>query len=124
MTVVQTDNSPYFDWIAMRLGRNDIGALIWFGTAACLVVAFIGFAIVAPWTFSVMSVTDAAVRCPGAIDPSWAAVECNHGRPSEWKLGLIRDNPLYYAAALLLMIVGLTAFGYGVRRTKAFMRST
>jgi hypothetical protein len=33
---------------AMRLGRNDIGALMWLGTAACLVFAFFGFAAVAP----------------------------------------------------------------------------
>jgi len=107
----------------MRLSRNDIGALMWLGTAACLLFAFFGFAIVAPWTFSVMPVADAAVRCPGAIDPSWPAVVCNHGRPSEWQLGLIRDNPLRYAAALLQMIAGLSGFGYGVRRMKRFMRN-
>jgi hypothetical protein len=106
----------------MRLSRNDIGALIWLATAACLVFGFFGFAIVAPWTFSVMSVADAAVRCPGTIDPSWPAVVCNHGRPSNWEWGLIGDNPLRYAAALLQMIVGLIAFGYGVRRMKRFMR--
>lgn len=49
---------------------------------------------------------------------------CNHSQPSEWKLGLIRDNPLRYAAALAQMIVGLIGFGYGVRRVKAFMRSS
>jgi hypothetical protein len=108
----------------MRLSRNDIGALMWLATAACLIFAFFGFAVVAPWTFSVMPVADAVVRCPGSIDPSWAAVVCNHSQPSEWKLGLIRDNPLRYCAALLQMIVGLIAFGYGVRRMKAFMRST
>ena len=107
----------------MRLSRNDIGALMWLGTAACLVFAFFGFVIVAPWTFSVSSVADAAVRCPGTIDPSWTAVVCNHGRPSKWELGLIGDNPLRYTAALVQMIVGLIAFGYGVQRTKRFMRS-
>src|SRR5690242_5017405 len=86
------NDGPYFAWIAMRLSRNDIGALMCLGAAACPVFAFIGFATVAPWTFSVMSVADAAVRCPGAIDPSWPAVVCNHGRPSEWTLGLIGDN--------------------------------
>jgi hypothetical protein len=60
---------------------------------------------------------------PGAIDTSWPAVVCNHGRPSEWELGLIRDTPLHYGAALLQMIVGLIAFGYGVRRMKAFMQT-
>jgi hypothetical protein len=107
----------------MRLGRNDIGALMCLGTAACLFFAFFGFAVVAPWTFSVSSVADAAVRCPGAIDPSWPAVVCNHGRPSKWEYGLIGDNPLRYAAALLQMIVGLAGFAYGVRWMKTFMRS-
>ena len=106
----------------MRISRNDIGALIWLGTTACLVFAFFGFAVVAPWTFSVMSVADAAVRCPGTIDPSWPAVVCNHGRPSIWELGLIGDNPLRYAAALLQMIVGLIAFGYTAQWMKTFMR--
>ena len=106
----------------MRLSRNDIGALMWLGTAACLVFAFFGFAVVAPWTFHVMSVADAAVQCPGTIDPSWPAVVCSHGRPSEWELGLIRDNPLRYAVALLQMIAGLIAFGYAAQWMKTFMR--
>ena len=93
----------------MRLSRNDIGALMCLGTAACLIFAFFGFAVVAPWTFSVMSVADAAVRCPGTIDPSWPAVVCNHSQPSKWELGLIRDNPLRYAASLVQMIFGLIA---------------
>jgi hypothetical protein len=107
----------------MRLDRNDIGALIWLGTAACLLFAFFGFAVAAPWTFSVMSVADAVVRCPGTIDPSWPAVVCNHSRPSIWVYGLIRDNPLRYVLALAQLIVGLIGFGYGVRRMKKFMQS-
>ncbi len=107
----------------MRLSRNDIGALMWLATAACMMFAFFGFAVVAPWTFSVMPVADAAARCPGTIDLSWVAVLCNHSQPSEWKPGLIRDNPLRYVAALAQMIVGLIGFAYGVRRVKAFMRA-
>src|SRR5215467_2005299 len=52
----------------MRLSQNDIGALVWLATAACLVFGFLGFAVVAPWTFHVMSVADAATRCPGVIE--------------------------------------------------------
>ena len=81
----------------MRLSRNDIGALIWLGTAACLFFAFFGFAVVAPWTFSVSSAADAAVRCPGAIDPSWPAVFWNHSHPLEGKYGLIEDHPIRFA---------------------------
>ena len=104
----------------MRLGRNDIGALIWLATCACLLFGFFGFATVAPWTFGVMSTSEAALRCPGAIDASWPAVFCNHGRPLKWELGLIGDNPLRYGLAFLQMIVGLAAFFYGARQMKRF----
>ena len=104
----------------MRLSRDDIGALVWLATAACLLFAFFGFAIVAPWTFHVMSVSEAAMRCPGAIDASWPAVLCDHGRPVEWELGLIRDRPLRYGLSLLQMIVGLSAFFYGLKQMKRF----
>jgi hypothetical protein len=71
----------------MRLSQNDIGALAWLATAACLVFGFFGFAVVTPWTFHIMSAADAATRCPGVIDPSWPAVVCSHGRPSNRELG-------------------------------------
>jgi hypothetical protein len=104
----------------MRFSRNEIGALVWLATCACLLFGFFGFATIAPWTFHVMSAPEAALRCPGAIDVSWPAVLCNHGRPVEWELGLIRDNPLRYSLSLLQMILGLAAFGYGVSRIKRF----
>jgi len=104
----------------MRLSRDDIGALVWLGTCGCLLFAFFGFATVAPWTFHVMSASEAALRCPGAIDVSWPAVLCNHGRPVKWELGLISDNPLRYSLSLLQMIIGFSAFVFGVSRMKRF----
>jgi hypothetical protein len=104
----------------MRLSRNEIGALVWLATCACLLFGFFGFATVAPWTFHVMSASDAALRCPGAIDASWPAVLCNHGRPVQWELGLISDNPVRYSFSLLQMIIGVSAFGFGVSRMKRF----
>ena len=104
----------------MRLSRGEIGALVWLATAACLLFGFFGFATIAPWTFHVMSASEAALRCPGAIDDSWPAVLCNHGRPVEWELGLISDNPLRYGLSLLQMIIGLSAFMFGVRQMKRF----
>jgi hypothetical protein len=80
----------------------------------------LAFAVVAPWTFDVMSVTDAATRCPGAIDPSWPAVVCSHGRPSNWELGLIADNPVRYVAAWAQMITGLALFFAGAAFSKRF----
>ena len=104
----------------MRFVRDDIAALFWLGTCACLLFGFFGFATVAPWTFSVMSVSEAALRCPGLIDANWPAVECSHGRPHLWKLGLIGDNPLRYVLSLLQMVVGYGAFFFGVRKMKQF----
>lgn len=104
----------------MRLSRDEIGALVWLATTACLLFAFFGFATVAPWTFHVMSASEAQLRCPGAIDVSWPAVLCDHGRPVEWELGLIRDNPLRYGLSLLQMLTGFSAFVLGVKQMKRF----
>jgi hypothetical protein len=85
-----------------------------------LLFGFFGFATVAPWTFHVMSVSEAALRCPGIIDVSWPAVVCGHGRPAEWKLGLISDNPLRYSLSLLQMLLGVSAFLFGAKQMKRF----
>ena len=106
--------------LAMRLSRNDIGALVWLATCGCLLFGFFGFATIAPWTFHVMPASEAALRCPGAVDASWPAVLCNHGRPVEWELGLIRDNPLHYSLSLLQMVIGYGAFFFGARLMKRF----
>ena len=104
----------------MRLSRQDIGALVWLATAACLFFGFFGFAVFAPWTFHVMPTSEAASRCPGAIDASWPAVVCSHGRPMEWELGLIRDHPLRYLFSIVQMIIGYGAFLYGARYMNRF----
>src|SRR5215471_4168170 len=104
----------------MRLSRIEISALVWLGTCACLLFGFFGFAIAAPWTFHVMSASEAAQRCPGAIDISRPAVLCEHGRPVKWELGLIRDNPPRYSLSLLQMIIGWSAFMFGAGQMKRF----
>jgi len=40
--------------------------------------------------------------------------------PLEWELGLISDNPLRYSLSLLQMIIGWSAFMFGVRQMKRF----
>jgi hypothetical protein len=104
----------------MRRRRDEIGVVVWLATCACLLFGFFGFATVAPWTFDVMSVSEAALRCPGAIDASWPAVVCSHGRPYEWELGLISDNPLRYSLSLFQMLVGVSAFLFGAKQMKRF----
>jgi hypothetical protein len=67
------------------------------GVAACLIFGFFGFAVAVPWATAVMPVSVAAQRCPGAIDPSWPAVFCNHSHPLEWKYGLIGGWGAFFA---------------------------
>jgi hypothetical protein len=94
----------------VTLSRRDAGALTVLGAAACLMFGFFGFAVAVPWATAVMSVSEAVQRCPGAIDPSWPAVFCNHSQPSEWTYGRLHDHPIRFALACLQMIVGWGAF--------------
>ena len=80
------------------------------GAAACLLFGTFGFAVAVPWITDVMPVSEAMQRCPGAIEPAWPAVFCNHSQPSEWKYGLIADHPIRFALAWLQLIVGWGAF--------------
>jgi hypothetical protein len=104
----------------VALSRHDAGTLMVLGVAACLIFGFFGFAVAVPWTTAVMPVSEAVQRCPGAIDPSWPAVFCNHSQPSEWKYGLIGDHPIRFALASLQMIVGWSAFLVLTRRLKRY----
>jgi hypothetical protein len=104
----------------LAINRHDAAALMVLGTAACLIFGFFGFAVAVPWITAVMPVSEAAQRCPGAIDPSWPAVFCNHSQPSEWKYGLIHDHPIRFALACLQMIVGWSAFFALTARLKRY----
>ena len=102
--------SSRFKLTHVALSRQDAGALTVLGAAVCLMFGFFGFAVAVPWATAVMPVSEAAQRCPGAIESSWAAVFCNHSQPLEWKYGLIEDHPIRFALAWLQMIVGWGAF--------------
>ena len=104
----------------MTLSRLDAGALTVLGAAACLMFGFFGFAVAVPWATAVMSVSEAAQWCPGAIDLSWPAVFCSHSQPSEWTYGLLHDHPIRFALACLEMIVGWGAFLALARRLKRY----
>src|SRR5262245_2969845 len=106
----------------MALSRQDTAAVMALGTAGCLLFGFFGFAVAVPWVTAVMPIAEAIQRCPGAIDPSWPAVFCNHSQPLEWKYGLIADHPFRFALALLQMIVGWGAFFALAQRLKRYHR--
>jgi hypothetical protein len=93
----------------LKLSPVQMGAIVWPPTAPCAVFGFLGFAIVAPWTFAVTSIADAASVCPGSIDPR-SAVGFGPGDLQEWKNGLIADHPLRHGASFFQMLTGLGAF--------------
>lgn len=82
------------------------GAMTVLGAAFCLIFGFFGFAVAVPWVTAVMPAGEAVQRCPGAIDPAWPAVFCNHSQPLEWRYGPIADHPFRFALAWLQLIVG------------------
>jgi hypothetical protein len=94
-------------WTSTASQQSKAGALAVLVTTVCLLF---GFAVAVPWVTAVMPIGDAVQRCPGAIDPSWPAVFCNHGHPLEWKDGLIEDHPIRFALTVLPMIAGWGAF--------------
>jgi hypothetical protein len=94
----------------VALARHGAAALTVLGAGLCLIFGFYGFAVAVPWTTAVMPVSEAIERCPGAIDPSWPAVFCNHSQPLEWQYGLIADHRIRFTLACLQMIIGWGAF--------------
>jgi len=103
----------------VALSKHDAGALMVLAVAACLIFGLFGFAVAVPWVTAVMPVSEAVQRCPGAIDPSWPAVFCNHSQPLAWKYGLIEDHPIRFALACIQMIVGwgaVVTFGTRLKR--------
>lgn len=94
----------------MRLTGGDREALYVIALFLGWLMAMHGFIVVAPWIGDVVSVEEAARRCPGDIDPTWPAVFCSHGRPTKWELGLFADNPVRYGLAVAELVIGGTFF--------------
>jgi hypothetical protein len=94
----------------MTLSRQNAGVLTVLGAAACLIFGFFGFAVAVPWITAVIPTSEAVQRCPGAINPSWPAVFCNHSQPLEWQYGLIGDHPIRFVLASVQLIIGWGAF--------------
>lgn len=105
---------------ASKRSDRTAGALMVLGAAVCLMFGFFGFAVAVPWMTAVVSVSEATQRCPGAIDPSWPAVFCNHSQPLEWQYGLIADHPIRFALACLQLVVGWGAFFALAQRLKRY----
>jgi hypothetical protein len=106
----------------MTVGRR-LQLDYWFiaGMACFLFLACPAFMVLAPWT-SVVTVTEADEKYPGQVDPNWRAAALYHGRPHEWPLGTIADNPAGSAACTAALVLGVSGFVYCAYRSSRFQR--
>src|SRR5262245_42944078 len=102
----------------MALGRlSQQGRWSLIAVVFHLLLLLPSFVLWAPWNFAI-STARAAEQYPGQVDPNWRAVQVNHGRPSEWRWGTMRENPLGYAACSAVFAVSLAGFLYSLNRAK------
>jgi hypothetical protein len=87
------------------------------GFFLCFGGAVAAFGRVAPWP-SAIPTAQAVARWPGQIDPSWPAVVSSHGRPKEWPLGTVADNPAAFAAWVAALVASVAGVWFCFRRLK------
>jgi hypothetical protein len=95
----------------------------WFVLA---MVCFLGltcpaFMILAPWTTAI-TVAEATQEYPGKVDPNWRAAAVYHGRPHEWGLGTISENPVGFAVCAVVLAFGVGGFIYCAYRSHRLLR--
>jgi hypothetical protein len=98
--------------------RYGWGFGLWLlGLVLCIWVVVQAFIRVAPWPFA-MPLDRAEAEWPGQVDPSWRAVVRDHGRPREWPLGTVADNPAGFAGWATALVAGGAGVWYCFRRLK------
>jgi hypothetical protein len=75
----------------------------------------------APWT-SVVSTKEASEQFPGQVDPNWRAAAVYHGRPHEWPLGTIGQNPVGFSMCAVALGLGIGGWAYCAFRTWRLQR--
>jgi hypothetical protein len=88
------------------------------GLVLCIHVVLHAFVRVVQWPCA-MPPDRAEAQWPGEIDPSWRAVVGDHGRPREWPLGTVADNPAGFAAWATALAAGGLGLRCCFRRLKA-----
>jgi hypothetical protein len=81
-----------------------------------LLIVFPAFMVFAGWT-SAITVAEANERYPGQVDPNWRGVADYHGRPHEWRLGTIAENPVGFMACSVVLGLGLVGSMYSMYRS-------
>lgn len=105
----------------MAVGRLPLDYWFVAGMACFLLLACPAFMVVAPWT-SAVTVTEANEQYPGQVDPNWRAAALYHGRPHEWPLGTIGQNPVGFAACTAVLVLSAGGCVYCCYRSSRFRR--
>src|SRR5262245_60593607 len=98
--------------------RQQLQSALLFGIAlACfLLIVFPAFMLFATWTFAI-TIAEANERYPGQVDPNWRGVADLHGRPHEWGLGTIAENPVGFATCSVVLGLALAFSMYCAYRS-------
>ena len=106
----------------MAIGRRTRAGL-WFAIAlACfLLITCPSFMLFTAWT-SAITLAEANQRYPGQVDPNWRGVADYHGRPHEWGLGTIAENPAGFIACSVVLGLAFACSMYGMYRSHQLSR--
>ena len=74
--------------------------------ASFLLVTCPAFMVFTAWT-SAITLAEANERYPGQVDPNWRGVADYHGRPHEWRLGTMAENPVGFIVCSVVLGVSL-----------------
>lgn len=101
----------------MAVGQQ-VRAALWFVIAmGCfLLIVFPAFMLFAAWT-SAITIAEANERYPGQVDTNWRGVADYHGRPHEWGLGTIAENPVGFASCSVVLGIAFAVSMYCAYRS-------
>ncbi len=92
-------------------------ALLFVVAMTCfLFVTCPAFMVFTAWT-SAITLAEANERYPGQVDPNWRSVADYHGRPHEWRLGTIAENPVGFVVCAVVLGLGLAVSMYSMYRS-------
>src|SRR5580704_8374578 len=88
--------------------RKQVQSAVLFVVAlvSFLFVTLPAFMVFTGWTHAI-SLAEANARYPGQVDPKWRGVADYHGRPHEWRLGTIAENPVGFVVCSVVLGLGL-----------------
>jgi len=106
----------------MAIGQRTRAGL-WFAIAlACfLLITCPSFMLFTAWT-SAITLAEANQRYPGQVDPNWRGVADYHGRPNEWGLGTIAENPVGFAACSVVLCLAFACSMFCAYRSHRLSR--